>query len=591
MQAELVPAVAADMDSDSEEGALPVAVLAAQAIAGEHDHDGNDDAVVRNHDQAGDDENHNLPAPVILRYPNLRGRNIDSISSYLFDMIREECTCTSVLAGWSPRMEGCNRIVNHCGEFPEQAFYVAPNGRTALHEACLRGSCRHVIKALLEANSHGAMDRDNHGNTPLHLLFVDFSTSFTVNPYEIDVVVKELLSVNPTFIAASTNMEGSTALHMACAAPETMVESCSLERLLIANPSCATKENFRNQTALRLHCQRRNASTSVAHLLLQVNPNALEVLDGEDGWAPLHYAAANANLELVKFLVDYNPRAAQVRTSHGLTALHLLCRQPARDSHMPAVDVLLQADPDSVLLMDYSNQYTPLHLICRGGSMISLEVLKRLLQTNPKAASIPDLDQYLPLHHACEIGCEVDAIALLLQAYPAAAHAATRKQDTALSLACACNKSVETVRLLIQENPAALTKRNDYGFAPLHCVCRAYQPRMGIVQSLLEACPSCVTLKTNAGETPVHLACSNPGAFVGVLQLLTMAQKSVTGNAQHVVFSDKRMTNKIGNTPCKLLPCYSTDVHGRNLLLNFSLAKFQYTTPAFVDLLSSTLKL
>jgi hypothetical protein len=112
----------------------------------------------------------------------------------------------------------------------------------------------------------------------------------------------------------------------------------------------------------------------------------------------------------------------------------------------------------------------------------------------------------------------------LLKSYPSAAQAMTRKQDSALSLACTSNKSVGIVKLLIEANPQALIKKNDYGFAPIHCVCRAYQPRMGIVQALLDACPSCVHLKTNAGETPVHLASNNNGAFVGVLQLLTMAQ-------------------------------------------------------------------
>jgi ankyrin repeat protein len=180
--------------------------------------------------------------------------------------------------------------------------------------------------------------------------------------------------------------------------------------------------------------------------------------------------------------------------------------------------------------------------------------VERLLETNPEAAAIPDSEHYLPLHHACEQGCNSQIIAALLEKYPSAAYAMTRKQDSALSLACTCNKSVETVRLLIQANPGALVKKNDYGFAPLHCVCRAYQPRMGIVRALLDACPDCVTLKTHGGETPVHLACSNSGAFVGVLQLLTMAQKHQrAGDAKDWIVADRPMTNKVGNTPCKFL--------------------------------------
>jgi ankyrin repeat protein len=495
-------------------------------------------------------------AHVLVR---LRGGDVESLNSHLCDLIRESCTCFSVLPGWSPRTTGCQRIVERCRDHPEEAFYASVHGRTPLHEACLRGSCRHVIKALLQANPCGVMDRDLHGNTPLHLLFVDFSTHGIMNPQELDEIVGDLLnaSINFSFLPSSTpNIEGYTALHIACSAPETMVDPNSLKRLLAASPECAAKLNSRNQTALRIHCERRNASPQVAQLLLDAHPDALLVLDGEEGWAPLHYAASTKNLELIRFLVDYNPQAARVRTApHNHSPLHLLCRNGLSLCHLPAVDALRNADPDSILQRDAPNSYTPLHLVCRS-PRIPLEIVKRMLATNPKVAASADADDYLPLHHACETGCEPDIVKHLLEVYPAGAHALTRKQDTALSLACTSNKHVQTIKILIQANTVALIKRNDYGFAPLHCVCRAYQPRMGIVEALLNACPSCVTLKTHAGETPVHLACSNAGAFVGILQLLTVAQKkSVTSNAGElqntVVPSDKRMTNKVGNTPRK----------------------------------------
>lgn len=495
--------------------------------------------------------------PLLVRFANLRGRNAESISSYLFDMIREGRTCTSVLGGWARRLEGgCNHVVAHCSGHQDEAFYISSNGRTALHEACLRGSCSHIIRALLAANAIGATDRDHQGNTPLHLLFVDYSTQISsIHPLEeMDTIVGELLAVSPTFLASASNVEGSTALHMGCFAPETMVPTNSLRQLLEANPSAATKCNNYNQTPLRLHCQRRNASAEVANILHAANPDALFVLDSHDGWAPLHYAAANANRDLMQFLVDANPDAARIRTTKGETALHLLCRQSLAVEHLPCVDLLLQACPDAGTQRDIQHSYTPLHLLCLTGVRIPFEVVTRLLQANPKAAEIADAEHYLPLHHSCENGCEAAVVVALLEAYPSAAYSMTRKQDSALSLACTCNKSVETVQMLIQANPDALVKKNDYGFAPLHCICRAYQPRMGIVQALLDACPSCVTLKTHGGETPVHLACSNSGAFVGVLQLLTIAQNNfqrLAESSNEDIVRSKPMINKVGNTPCK----------------------------------------
>ena len=101
---------------------------------------------------------------------------MDTIPSFLFDLIREGITCTSTLSGGSSQGISCHGTISYCIENIDQAFYVQESsGRTPLHEACLRGACIHVIKALLNANPIGALEPDHAGNYPLHLLFVDFS--------------------------------------------------------------------------------------------------------------------------------------------------------------------------------------------------------------------------------------------------------------------------------------------------------------------------------------------------------------------------------------------------------------------------------
>jgi ankyrin repeat protein len=80
-----------------------------------------------------------------------------------------------------------------------------------------------------------------------------------------------------------------------------MVDPNSLQQLITTvNPTCTSKLNNRNLSPLHLHCQQRNATAHVASLLLEAYPKALLfVLDSDEGWAPLHYTAANANLELI----------------------------------------------------------------------------------------------------------------------------------------------------------------------------------------------------------------------------------------------------------------------------------------------------
>ena len=65
---------------------------------------------------------------------HLRGREADQISPLLFDMIREGCTCTSVLSGWLRDDEGCSKTVQQCTTTPDQAFYISmQSGGWPLH--------------------------------------------------------------------------------------------------------------------------------------------------------------------------------------------------------------------------------------------------------------------------------------------------------------------------------------------------------------------------------------------------------------------------------------------------------------------------
>ena len=106
---------------------------------------------------------------------SIRARNADSISSCLFEMIREGCTCKSVLSGWET--QGCQKLVDQCNAVPYQAFFVHRiSGRSPLHEACLRSTCSHVIKALLTANPICAFERDISGNFPIHLILMAIVT-------------------------------------------------------------------------------------------------------------------------------------------------------------------------------------------------------------------------------------------------------------------------------------------------------------------------------------------------------------------------------------------------------------------------------
>ena len=475
------------------------------------------------------------------------------VSPFLMDLIREGLPCSSVLSGVNVR--GCAMIVQRCQTHPSEVHYQCPRTlRTPLHEAAWRCCCSHVIQALMNVDSVHALHLDSQQNTPLHLFFIGISNR-RVDAPAMEEIVEQLLHPLPNMVGTIRNREGSLPLHCACAAPETMVPHGSIQRLI--DPSTASRTNHKEQTPLHLHCNRRNASVEIAQLLVDAAPSALRIRDRAPGtgYTPLHYAAANSNRPLIELLATFDDVAVRTRTLiSDKTPLHILCEtNPIGPSDLACVQALLQVAPETALRRDHPTLYTPLHIVCRSTRGVSLEVVQALVQAGPHALALVDHNHYLPLHYACETGADPRVVECLLQAHPAATTVRTRKNDTALSLACAANHSVETVQLLLAANPTAALQANDYGFLPLHCVCRAYQASTAIVTTLVEACPVAVTKTTNAGETAMHLAGSNSGASIAILDVLTLALEQQQQSTSPAVLQEREriLTSTVGNTPCK----------------------------------------
>jgi ankyrin repeat protein len=486
--------------------------------------------------------------------PPTQNATVRMTSPFLHDLISEDCTCAGTAVRSSgAHIRGCQRIVERCRNYPGEVAYQHPRtGRTPLHVAATKNACVHVFEAITDVNDgHSVGFLDETGNTPLHLLFAGFHTR-RMDPDEAHAIVELLLDPFSASFALRSNRAGSVPLHYACSAPESMIHPSTVQQLLEAAPSCASRVNSKGQTPLHLHCARRNASTSLARILVEAYPLASHVLDySSDRWSPLHYAASDLNQDLIRFLVqadDTGTVADLPSTSTGQTALHILCKKNPTERHLPAIQDILTTVPDTVTRRDNLNQYTPLHLLCRGTD-VSVAIVRAIVEAAPQVLRIADENQYLALHHACENGADPEIIACMLEVFPGATKHLTRKNDTALSLACSANRSGETVGLLLEVGPEALLKKNDYGFCPLHCVCRAHQPNLDIIRAIVAINPAIVTEETNAGETAIHLASSSTGTSVGLLEVLTAARNTL--GPRDLIVREKEMTNKVGNTPRK----------------------------------------
>lgn len=471
-------------------------------------------------------ENDDQPPWMQQHPPQAAEAVVEPVTSFLTDLIAEDLPCSGVLSG--SQIRGCSCIVERIQEHPGEVQYQCPRtGRSPLHESAVRGGCRHVMEALLQADPSRALQLDARSNTPLHLLFMGITSRN-------EDVVEILLQPIANWVGTLRNREGCLPLHCACSAP-LVASPDTIELLLEAAPSSAARTNHQEQTPLHLHCMRRGSSVEIARLLVNACPESLSVRDRAPGagFTPLHYAAQQANHPLISLLAQADHvAAATTSVSSSQTALHLLCQQnPNTEEDIQSIQVLLQVAPGSATRREQTTLYTPLHLLCRGTRAIDVRAVQAVVDAAPAALSMRDVAECVPLHYACENGAHADVIRCLLTACPNAAAIRTRKNDTALTLACAANHSVESVQLLLQANPSAALHANDYGFLPLHCVCRAYQANTAIVQALVKACPEAVLKTTHAGESVLHLTSNNPGASIGILDLLQRTVKEQQGTA------------------------------------------------------------
>ena len=179
---------------------------------------------------------------------------------------------------------------------------------------------------------------------------------------------------------------------------------------------------------------------------------------------PLHYAASNGHIDVVKYFLEKQVCTPMAENSFGETPLHFACS----NGHLEIAKYLIKNKSCSPLRGDARGS-TPLHYASQNGHL--------------------EIVDYLISEENCKSSCEND------------------KLETPLHSACQ-NGHLEIIQYLIENNNDShepWCEKNIHGNAPLHFACS--NGHLNIVKYLIEkkGCnPSC---KNNELWTPLHFAC------------------------------------------------------------------------------------
>ena len=283
---------------------------------------------------------------------------------------------------------------------------------TALHLAASSRASgdwgKMVLTQLLTLNPSAAKHRDSEDSTPLHRI----SGNKSKPDWNLDGI-EDLYQCQKNAIKA-TDVNGRLPLHRASSAityystkteDNAVLSRSKICRLLSEYADAATKAD--NFGCLPLHLIAQNGISWDVQVqsLYDENPAAARVRTGVKLYnrLPLHLAAANANADvsMISNLIKYNPLGASQADRKGLLPLHLACET---GHSWEIVHAIHQAFPGALEQVEQKKRgWNALHMAASSKHSDG-ELLSKLVDLFPNAATVCDSDGRYPLHLACLSG-------------------------------------------------------------------------------------------------------------------------------------------------------------------------------------------
>lgn len=226
------------------------------------------------------------------------------------------------------------------------------------------------------------------------------------------------------------------------------------------------KQNQEGETAL--YAAAENGYASVVGEMLKYLDLQTASITARNGFDPLHVAAKQGHLEVLKELLNVFPNLAMTADLTNSTALHTAATQ----GHIDIVNLLLETDSNLVKIAK-SNGKTVLHSAARMGH---LEVVKSLLKKDPSTVFRTDKKGQAALHMAVK-GHNEEILQELIKPDLSVLSLEDNKGNTALHVATKKGR-IENVRCLLSVEGIHINVMNKAGETPLDIAERYGTPEL-----------------------------------------------------------------------------------------------------------------
>eukprot|EP01129_Flabellula_baltica_P009433 TRINITY_DN3852_c0_g1_i2.p1 TRINITY_DN3852_c0_g1~~TRINITY_DN3852_c0_g1_i2.p1 ORF type:complete len:765 (-),score=119.64 TRINITY_DN3852_c0_g1_i2:53-2347(-) len=305
------------------------------------------------------------------------------------------------------------------------------------------------------------------------------------------------------------------------------------------------------------------------------------------GDTPLHLAAANDNIDVIKMFIHYGVDINKQRRNES-NCLHIAVEKNSDD--------LLRFLLENGCNVNAKDGFgtTPLHRACSNKNLFQV----KLLLEYGADTSVTDNDGLTVLHSLCisrkESGDEIVILEELLNTLSLTVR--DRVNATILHTAVCCPNSLNIVKYIIDQEPSLLFEEDGSGLVPLHLLCQIYPNHSDIElvirEKIMEINPDFFenfdpTKKRVAQEFRIESGLSEEEVFNvlgGDISLRSFAERIKSGKSANIII----LTGAGISTSCGL-PDFRSQEKGlyndKNMRLIFSSQGFYESTLDFMKIM------